>query len=158
MPKTPPQNPPEQRMTPIYDDGSVAGDQNKLNPLNQHENIKKPPARATAVAITYDENGQDLPRIAAAGRGKLAEQILQIAFEKGIKVREDAALADMLAKVELDSPIPSEAFLAVAEILSYIYRANGEPNPFHAILDNLNALDETQNQPNPLHASPPEQE
>ena len=75
-----------------------------------------------------------MPRITAAGRGKIAEQILQLAFDNGVKVREDAALAEMLAKVELDSPIPSEAFLAVAEILSYVYRANGEPNPFDAIL------------------------
>jgi flagellar biosynthesis protein len=34
----------------------------------------------------------------------------------------------------LDSPIPSEAFLAVAEVLSYVYKANGEPNPFDALL------------------------
>ena len=61
---------------------------------------------------------------------------MQIAFENGIKVREDSVLADMLAKIELDSPIPSEAFLAVAEILSYVYKANNEPNPFDAILQN----------------------
>ena len=36
-------------------------------------------------------------------------------------MREDSALAEMLAGIELDSPIPSEAFLAVAEILSIVY-------------------------------------
>jgi flagellar biosynthesis protein len=36
----------------------------------------------------------------------------------------------MLASIELDSPIPSEAFMAVAEVLSYVYRANGKPNPY----------------------------
>ena len=46
----------------------------------------------------------------------------------------------MLAKIELDSPIPSETFLAVAEILSYVYRANGEPNPFDAILSSEASL------------------
>ena len=66
--------------------------------------------------------------------GKIAEQILQLAYANGIKVREDSALAEMLASVELDSPIPSEAFMAVAEIMSYVYRANGEPNPFDAVL------------------------
>ena len=49
-------------------------------------------------------------------------------------MREDSALAEMLAKVELDSPIPSEAFMAVAEILSYVYKANGKPNPFDTSL------------------------
>jgi len=70
------------------------------------------------------------PSVTAAGRGKIAEQILQLAAENGINVREDKALAEMLAKIELDSPIPSEAFLAVAEILSYVYRANGKVYPF----------------------------
>ncbi len=102
-------------------------------------NIKKKPKSPVAVAIENsgktDAHGQILPHISAAGRGKVAEQILQIAFESGIKVREDGALAEMLAAIELDSPIPHESFAAVAEILSYVYRANGEPNPFDAVLE-----------------------
>lgn len=113
-----------------FDDGSPVPDQSDLTPSN----IKKIPKKQTAIAITSGEGEDDLPRITAAGRGKLAEQILQLAFENGIKVREDSALAEMLAKIELDSPVPSEAFFAVAEILSYVYRANGEPNPFNAVL------------------------
>lgn len=93
-------------------------------------NIKKIPKRQTAVALKDKTPEGDAIRITAAGRGKIAEQILQLAFEHGIKVREDSTLAEMLAQVELDSPIPSEAFMAVAEILSYVYQANGQPNPF----------------------------
>lgn len=113
-----------------YDDGKKPKAESDLTPSN----IKKIPKIQTAVALSAGEDGDLLPRITAAGRGKLAEQILQLAFENGINVREDSALADMLAKIELDSPVPSEAFLAVAEILSYVYRANGEPNPFDAVL------------------------
>jgi type III secretion system FlhB-like substrate exporter len=51
-----------------------------------------------------------VPRIAAAGRGTIAERILQLAYENGIYVREDGDLAQLLAKIELDSPIPSETF------------------------------------------------
>jgi flagellar biosynthesis protein len=97
-------------------------------------NITKIPKRSVAVALTDSRKDDDLPRIAAAGRGKLAEQIIQLAFEHNIKVREDSALAEMLATIELDTPIPSEAFMAVAEILTYVYRANGQPNPFDAVL------------------------
>ena len=97
-------------------------------------NIRKKPKNATAVAITAGDSKDSAPRITAAGRGKIAEQILQLAFDNGIKVREDSELAEMLTKIELDSPIPSEAFLAVAEVLSYVYKANGEPNPFDALL------------------------
>lgn len=113
-------------MADQFDDGS--GDD-----LNRY-NIRKIPKRQTAVALKDGSNSGDIPQIAAAGRGKIAEKILQLAFDNGIKVREDAALAEMLAKIELDSPIPSEAFMAVAEILTYVYRANGQPNPFDAAL------------------------
>ncbi len=97
-------------------------------------NITKKPKNQVAVALTSGEATDEAPRISAAGRGKIAEQILQLAFANGVKVREDSALAEMLTKIELDSPIPSEAFLAVAEVLSYVYKANGEPNPFDALL------------------------
>ncbi|MGB0720094.1 MAG: EscU/YscU/HrcU family type III secretion system export apparatus switch protein [Bdellovibrionales bacterium] len=95
-------------------------------------NARKIPDRKTAVALSQGDDKLSVPVISAAGRGKIAEQILQLAFENDIKVREDSALAEMLAKIELDSPIPSEAFMAVAEILSYVYRANGQVNPFDA--------------------------
>lgn len=123
-------------MVDEYDDGRKAGDQDPLIPLN----LKKIPKNPVAVALEDSKTGKDLPRITAAGRGKIAEQILQLAYENGIRVREDSALAEMLAKIELESPIPSEAFMAVAEILSYVYRANGEPNPFDAVLQD--AMDE----------------
>ena len=117
-------------MTDRFDDGLPDKGKDHLTPLNSSKIAK----RQVAVALSASEGAEGLPLITAAGRGKLAEQILQIAFERGIKVREDADLAELLAKIELDSPIPSEAFMAVAEILSYVYRANGEPNPFDAIL------------------------
>src|SRR6185369_2627690 len=65
-----------------------------------------------------------LPRVAASGRGAVAEQIIALAFEKGIPVREDADLAEILATVDVDTEIPIDALAAVAEILSYLYRYN----------------------------------
>ena len=118
-------------MVDQYDDSNNNEGKKDLPPSN----IKKIPKRKVAVAIEDANEKRDLPHITAAGRGKIAEQILQLAFENDIKVREDSALADILAKIELDSPVPSEAFMAVAEVLSYVYRANGEPNPFDAILN-----------------------
>lgn len=117
-------------MVDEYDDGQQISHNEQLKPSN----IKEKPKRQTAVALTESEEIGDAPVITAAGRGKLAEKILQLAFENDIKVREDSALAEMLAQIELDSPIPSEAFMAVAEILSYVYRANGEPDPFNVSL------------------------
>ncbi len=79
---------------------------------------------AVAIQGGDESNPQSLPKIIASGRGKLAEQILELAFAKGIKVREDADLAELLATLDLDTPIPSEAIVAVAEILSKVYEAN----------------------------------
>ena len=82
-------------------------------------------ADTVAVALEYDSKSEFAPKVVAGGRGKVAEQILQIAFDRGIKVREDADLAEMLSAIDIDSEIPVEAFAAVAEILTYVYRANG---------------------------------
>ena len=57
-----------------------------------------------------------------------AEQILQIAFDRGVKVRTDADLVELLAAVDVDSEVPLEALAAVAEILSYVYRQTS-PQP-----------------------------
>ncbi len=81
---------------------------------------------ALAVALREEAEGGN-PRVTAAGRGALAEQILEIAFARGVKVREDADLAEILAAIEVDSEVPVEALAAVAEILSHVYRANAAP-------------------------------
>ncbi len=102
-------------------------DEDPLIPLN----IKKKPRESVAVAVDSRHRATGaIPTVTAAGRGKIAEQILQLAFENGIRVRQDSALAEMLAALELDSPIPAEALSAVAEVLSYVYQANGTKNPF----------------------------
>lgn len=82
--------------------------------------------RTVAVALDYDEEKKSAPKVAAAGYGYVAERILDLAFAAGVKVRQDADLAEILAAVDLDAEIPPEAFAAVAEILSYIYRLNDE--------------------------------
>ncbi|WP_299391263.1 EscU/YscU/HrcU family type III secretion system export apparatus switch protein [Pelagibius sp.] len=66
------------------------------------------------------------PRVTASGRGAVAEQILQIAFERGIKVRKDSDLAEILSVVEVESEIPLAALAGVAEILRYLYQTDSD--------------------------------
>jgi flagellar biosynthesis protein len=80
-----------------------------------------------AVALRYALNVDEAPKVVAKGEGPMAERIVALAREHGVSVREDADLVRLLSSIELDSPIPVEAFAAVAEILSYIYRAKGQP-------------------------------
>ena len=65
----------------------------------------------------------------ASGTGSVAEQILNLAFANGVKVREDADLVQILGALDVDMEIPAEAYAAVAEILVYVYRANGQELP-----------------------------
>ncbi len=80
--------------------------------------------RAIAVALEDDTDSQAPAKITASGFGKVAEQILEIAFANGVKVREDAGLAQILSQLNVDSEVPLEALAAVAEILRYVYMAN----------------------------------
>lgn len=84
----------------------------------------RPQRRQVAVALADDPDNPGMPTVTASGRGAVAEQILQLAFAHGVKVRTDPDLAEVLAAVEVDTVIPVEAFVAVAEILAYVYRAN----------------------------------
>jgi len=77
-----------------------------------------------AIALAYDRESDPAPRVAAKGKGYMAEQILKLAKEHGVEIREDADLATLLSKLDIDSVIPLEAYAAVAEILSYIYKTN----------------------------------
>lgn len=91
-----------------------------------------------AVALAHNLENPDVPRVVATGKGWLAEQILELAFANGVKVRQDPDLVQVLAAVDVESDIPPEAFSAVAEILAYVYQANaaiaqGAPlPPFHS--------------------------
>ena len=91
---------------------------------NDHVEAEKDRRKAAVALKKFGIEESAIPKIVAAGYGKLAEEIVRLAFENGVKVREDKDLAQILTAIELDSDIPSEAFVAIAEILSYVYKAN----------------------------------
>lgn len=77
-----------------------------------------------AIALGYDAAGDDLPRVTATGRGAIARQMLAVAQQHGVAVRQDRALAELLQPLDVGSPIPLAAFAAVAEILAHLYRTD----------------------------------
>lgn len=90
-----------------------------------------PDDRRTAVALAYSA-GQSAPKVVARGRGLLADAIIERAREAGVYVHESPALVSLLMQVDLDQHIPPELYLAVAELLAWIYRlehgqGGGEP-------------------------------
>lgn len=84
------------------------------------------PDRQIAIALSHDIDSGTAPTVVAKGYGEMAEKILDLAFRNDVKVRTDPDLAQILEVVEIDCEIPLEAFAAVAEILTYVYRANDQ--------------------------------
>lgn len=75
-----------------------------------------------ALAIHF--NGQTAPKITAKGEGKIAEQIINSAKRHGIPLQKDEELTALLAEIELNTEIPSELYLAGAQLLSFFYYLN----------------------------------
>ncbi len=74
-----------------------------------------------AVALAYGE-GQYAPRVIAKGRGVTADAIIATAKESGVFVHESPELLSLLMQVDLDGYIPEELYVAVAELLAWLYR------------------------------------
>jgi len=85
---------------------------------------KKPNPRAKAVALQYKPGQQDAPVVTAKGRGRVAEKIIETARKHGIPVQEDASLVEVLGKLDVGEAIPPELYQLVAELLSFVYRAD----------------------------------
>jgi flagellar biosynthetic protein FlhB len=76
-----------------------------------------------AIAIRYEPDTMQTPKVVAKGKRIIAEKIKKTALELGIPIIEDKPLARaMYDKVEPGSDIPIEFFTAVAEVLAYVYR------------------------------------
>ncbi len=76
-----------------------------------------------AIALKYDENSMDAPRVIAKGTDFVAQKIKMIAKEHDVIMVENRPLARaMYDQVEIGDAVPEEFFKAVAEILAYVYR------------------------------------
>ncbi|WP_042199146.1 EscU/YscU/HrcU family type III secretion system export apparatus switch protein [Paenibacillus camerounensis] len=92
--------------------------------MSKQEKQEMSPRMKKAVALKYNPGQSDAPVVVAKGQGVIADTILQKAKESGVAVQEDAALVEVLSKLDLDQQIPSELYNLVAEILSYVYQSD----------------------------------
>lgn len=90
-------------------------------------------ARATAVALAYGQ-GDAAPKVVAKGRGLVAEEIVRRARESGIWVHESSELVALLMQVDLDAHIPPQLYVAVAELLAWLYRLERGESPEPPVL------------------------
>ena len=78
-----------------------------------------------AVALKYDRKKNRAPRVIAKGRGEIAEKIIEVAKAHNVPLYEDKNLIQILEALDLETEIPPELYRAVAEVLAFIYRLNG---------------------------------
>ncbi|WP_035777237.1 flagellar biosynthesis protein FlhB [Butyrivibrio sp. AE3004] len=79
-----------------------------------------------AVAISYDAEKYDAPKVVAKGEGYLAQKIKDVARENNIEIVENKPLARMLyANVDVGEFVPPELYQAVAEVLAFVYHLQG---------------------------------
>ena len=86
----------------------------------------RPPLKA--IALQYD--GENAPTVTASGEGAVAEEIIRLAKENGIPLKEDALLADLLSELELGEEIPPMLYRVIAEIIAYAYLVSGKVPDF----------------------------
>ena len=84
---------------------------------------KKTP-RQKAVALRYDANDEPAPRVIAKGAGLTAERIIEVARQHNIHVPNDPDLVNVLSKLDVETVIPEGLYIAVAEVLAFVYRLN----------------------------------
>jgi len=83
--------------------------------------MASPEPRPAAVALAYTGDAP-APRVVAKGSGLIAEAIIEKARQHGIYVHESRELVALLMQVDLDKQIPPQLYVAVAEVLAWVYR------------------------------------
>ena len=79
---------------------------------------------SSAVALRYD--GKGAPKVTAKGSGAIGENIIELAHQHGIPLHEDPALVSLLSAIPLGEEIPENLYVAIAEVLAFVYYLSGK--------------------------------
>ncbi len=79
-----------------------------------------------AVALKYDRENDNAPRVVAKGLMFKAEKIKEIAKQYGVPIMKNVPLANALVRVDVGEEVPEELYDAVAEVLNFVYALQQE--------------------------------
>lgn len=99
--------------------------------------MSMPEKQRVAAALAY-RTGDAAPRVVAKGRGIMADTIIEKARASGVYVHESRELLNLLMQIDLDSHIPPQLYLVVAELLAWLYHledADGHAQPVTPLPD-----------------------
>ncbi|QFI36676.1 flagellar biosynthesis protein FlhB [Moritella marina ATCC 15381] len=96
-----------------------------------------------SVALKYEKSGSSAPKVIAKGVDHTAFRIREMAKAHEVPILESAALTRAIYHTtEIDDPIPEGLFIAVAQILAYVYqleqfkqRKGNRPKPLPKSMD-----------------------
>ena len=81
--------------------------------------------KTKAAAVKWDSKEQPVPQVIAKGEGAMAQMMVELAQEHNVPIHEDPALVEILSKMNIMDQIPKECYRVVAELLVFIYKAQG---------------------------------
>lgn len=93
-----------------------------------------------AVALRYDQDTMNAPVVVASGVDLMATQIRYIAHEHNVPILSAPSLARALYfSTEINHPIPAGLYLAVAQVLAYIFQLRTKPRRYDEplVMDDL---------------------
>lgn len=82
--------------------------------------------RKAAAALKYNMGEDPAPRLVAKGMGVIAAKIIEAAEKAGVPLHEDPDLLALLMTLDVNDYIPPEMYMAVADVLAFIYQINGK--------------------------------
>ncbi len=89
-----------------------------------------------AIALRYDRQEMQAPRVVAKGVRNNASQIRELARLHGVPIVENKPLARLMWKYgKIGREIPAQLYAAVAEVFAYVYRTN----PYRYYAESLKA-------------------
>ena len=80
------------------------------------------PGGDRSAALHY--SGEGAPVLVAKGDGEVARRIVATAQEHDVPIVQDEQLTGLLCELPLGDEIPPDLYVAVAEVLAYVYRVN----------------------------------
>ncbi len=81
---------------------------------------KKPDRDRTAVALGYDPDVDKSPYVIAAGKGYMADKIIEESKKSNVPQYKDAKLANTLSKLDIGENVPPELYEVVAQVLVFV--------------------------------------
>jgi flagellar biosynthetic protein FlhB len=110
----------------------IRGQQRRMARLRMMEKVKKADVVITnpthlAVAIQYNAGEMSAPKVVAKGAHRIAERIVSLARENQVPVVQNIPIARALYRtVEIDQEVPPHLYVALAEVLAYVYSLRGK--------------------------------